>query len=664
MAEIDNSLGQGGSGGGIWGTIIGNVIDQTDLINYLDLNFYPLLTNPLGYLTSFTEEDPIFTSWLATNPLNGFITQTTADGLYYPLLSNPSNYLTQQQVIEREDYATILADFPIGASDTIYIANNNSTTGIPVYYTWNGVTYVTTIAPITGVTGSGTANRITKWLTPTTIGNSIMYENGTRIGIGTQNPVSILSLTDTNNLAYRGITLTQIGNNKSGSLFNFRKSKGTEAVPLPVQATDYTGLFFAYNHDGSQFIANGSFGYYVNGAVSANNVSGEWFWAATNAHDVDPYTSGSVRMVLNSVGNLGLNTLIPTERFHMTGNIRVTGAYLDSTNSPGTSGQVLSSTVTGTAWTTVSAGVTSVTASAPLASSGGATPNITITQATTSTNGYLSSTDWNTFNGKFTLPALTNGSVIFSDGTTLSQDNANFFWDNTNKRLNLGAVVSPIAKLNILDDSLLGMYIKSASTSASIIPAVRFENLSNRYGSFSITPNNLVQINNQFKNQVQIGNDNGPGGLILYSASGPLYLKAGAAPAASTNATTPIVVSILNNFLIGTNTDNAIDKLQVAGSALISTKLGIGVTPAARVHISAGSAAAASAPIKLTSGPVMTTPETGSIEYNGANLFFTRTGTIREGILTQSAITTEVVVSDTTVTVNIGGVTYKLLAKA
>jgi hypothetical protein len=46
------------------------------------------------------------------------------------------------------------------------------------------------------------------------------------------------------------------------------------------------------------------------------------------------------------------------------------------------------------------AGVASVSASPPLSSSGGATPNITISQSTTTTNGYLSSTDWNTFNGK------------------------------------------------------------------------------------------------------------------------------------------------------------------------------------------------------------------------------------------------------------------------
>jgi hypothetical protein len=49
-------------------------------------------------------------------------------------------------------------------------------------------------------------------------------------------------------------------------------------------------------------------------------------------------------------------------------------------------------------------GVTSVSGTAPIASSGGATPAISISQASTSTDGYLSSTDWNTFDGKFNAP--------------------------------------------------------------------------------------------------------------------------------------------------------------------------------------------------------------------------------------------------------------------
>ena len=78
----------------------------------------------------------------------------------------------------------------------------------------------------------------------------------------------------------------------------------------------------------------------------------------------------------------------------------------------------------------------------------------------------------------------------------------------------------------------------------------------------------------------------------------------------------------------------------------------------------AGAAAAGSAPLAFTSGTNLTTPVNGSMEYNGTNLFFTRAGAVREGVLTQSAVTTEVLVSDTSVTINIGGTTYKLLAKA
>lgn len=53
--------------------------------------------------------------------------------------------------------------------------------------------------------------------------------------------------------------------------------------------------------------------------------------------------------------------------------------------------------------------VTSVSGTAPVVSSGGATPAISIAAATTSVNGYLTSTDWNTFNGKqATLVSGTN----------------------------------------------------------------------------------------------------------------------------------------------------------------------------------------------------------------------------------------------------------------
>jgi len=63
--------------------------------------------------------------------------------------------------------------------------------------------------------------------------------------------------------------------------------------------------------------------------------------------------------------------------------------------------------------------------------------------------GALSSTDWNTFNGKFTLPSFTSGSVLFSNGTTIAQDNANFFWDDTNNRLGIGTA-TPTRTLDVV----------------------------------------------------------------------------------------------------------------------------------------------------------------------------------------------------------------------
>lgn len=53
-----------------------------------------------------------------------------------------------------------------------------------------------------------------------------------------------------------------------------------------------------------------------------------------------------------------------------------------------------------TAASSGTAPVTSVTGTTPVVSSGGATPAISMPAATTSVSGYLTSTDWNTFNGK------------------------------------------------------------------------------------------------------------------------------------------------------------------------------------------------------------------------------------------------------------------------
>lgn len=56
----------------------------------------------------------------------------------------------------------------------------------------------------------------------------------------------------------------------------------------------------------------------------------------------------------NGSSFLGLGNAAPSQRLHVTGNLRVTGAYYDSSNSAGSSGQVLASTGTGTDWVSLS----------------------------------------------------------------------------------------------------------------------------------------------------------------------------------------------------------------------------------------------------------------------------------------------------------------------
>ena len=67
-------------------------------------------------------------------------------------------------------------------------------------------------------------------------------------------------------------------------------------------------------------------------------------------------TVGDSIITQNTNGYVGIGINMPSQKLHVDGSARVTGGYYDSSNSQGTSGQVLSSTGSGTSWVDNSGG--------------------------------------------------------------------------------------------------------------------------------------------------------------------------------------------------------------------------------------------------------------------------------------------------------------------
>ena len=117
--------------------------------------------------------------------------------------------------------------------------------------------------------------------------------------------------------------------------------------------------------------------------------------------DAAPILGGNLDVNNNSIVSLGgLDIRITPDG---AGNVVLDGIKYPQAD--GTGGQVLQTNGAGQLlFATVGGGsgtVTEVTTNAPLSvASGTSTPDLTITQATTSVDGYLTSTDWNTFNNK------------------------------------------------------------------------------------------------------------------------------------------------------------------------------------------------------------------------------------------------------------------------
>jgi len=180
-------------------------------------------------------------------------------------------------------------------------------------------------------------------------------------------------------------------------------------APLPGPITNGTSLLYGDGSGGFSNATTGSGVSFVAGVLSATGSGGT-------------ITSVTATAPIASSGGF-------------TPNISINAAYGDTVNpyADKTANYVLAGPTSGAAAAPtfralVAADipslsyVTSVTGTSPVISSGGTTPAISMPAATTSVSGYLTSTDWTTFNNKgsgtVTSVSFTGGIITVATGTT------------------------------------------------------------------------------------------------------------------------------------------------------------------------------------------------------------------------------------------------------
>ena len=145
---------------------------------------------------------------------------------------------------------------------------------------------------VAGITGTGTANHITKWLSPTKLGNSNIFDGSAgKVGIGTTAPGATLDVNGTavirsnatvdGSLGAGPITATSSSSGGTGVYANAGSSGGSNGV-IAIGATGvagYTsvaGSIAVYGNGGSSTGSNGVVGYGATGVAGNSTITGSY----------------------------------------------------------------------------------------------------------------------------------------------------------------------------------------------------------------------------------------------------------------------------------------------------------------------------------------------------------------------------------------------------
>ena len=228
----------------------------------------------------------------------------------------------------------------------------------------------------------------------------------------------------------------------------------------------------------------------ITGGVKTINFVGATVTATNSGDDVTVNVSAGTGTVTSVAATAGTGISVTGSPITTTGTLNITNTAPDQTVALTQGG---TTTITGTYpnFTISSADqfqgtVTSVTGTAPVVSSGGATPAISMAAATTSVNGYLTSTDWTTFNNKgagtvtsvaATVPSFLSvtGSPITSSGTlaiTLSGTALPEANGGTGATTLAGASIATYTGTETLTNKRIDPRVTSAASASTLTPSV------------------------------------------------------------------------------------------------------------------------------------------------------------------------------------------------